>query len=369
MKVTVSKYLNVRVGKPSVNAPCYQYLAPGSELEVDGQLYPGDKYEGIDTWMKDEAGNYYWSGGITKENTSQSIQPIESISLPQQSYNYNTLFHLPQDWKDSLGKNVKVAIIDTGIFGDHPDFLSRDKQILGIDCTKVLTGEPYQQDVSVDGHGTHCAGLIGARQSRLRGISGIAPQSDLMMLKGYVNGLGYEETRVAYCLKYAIDNGAEIISMSFNLNYPDNTHLQAQIRRAIESNVLLVGAAGDDELLTGNSLYYPAMFENCVKVGAITSDCLKNNMNSINKKIDFLLERIDFDSTSTKENNYYKNLNGSSMATAIVSGIAALSLSILKGPAQPRSTPKKAIIDSLLNIAVNIPISGKMDSYTLYKLS
>jgi len=45
MKVTVTKYLNVRVGKPSVNAPCYQYLAPGSELEMHGNLYKGDSFK------------------------------------------------------------------------------------------------------------------------------------------------------------------------------------------------------------------------------------------------------------------------------------------------------------------------------------
>ena len=74
MKVTVKVFLNVRVGKPSVNAPCYQYLAPGTELEVDGNLYPGDKFEGIDTWLKDEAGNYYWSGGVNY-NPIQTFTP------------------------------------------------------------------------------------------------------------------------------------------------------------------------------------------------------------------------------------------------------------------------------------------------------
>ena len=64
MKVLVKHFLNVRAGKPSVNAPCYQYLAPGSEVEVDGKLYKGDQFEGINTWLKDDVDNYYWSGGV-----------------------------------------------------------------------------------------------------------------------------------------------------------------------------------------------------------------------------------------------------------------------------------------------------------------
>jgi len=367
MKVTVTKYLNVRVGKPSVNAPCYQYLAPGRELEVDGKLYDGDTYEGIATWMKDEAGNYYWSGGIAAKNTSQGLEPREPISLPQESYNYNALFNLPQEWKKSYGKNVKVALIDTGLFVDHPDFLSRVSSIVAVDCSRVLAGEPYQQDDSSDGHGSHCAGLIAAYQGRLRGVTGLAPQADLMMIKGYVNGLGYEETRVAYCLKYATDNGAEIISMSFNINYPENEQLIQQIKRANENNVLLVGAAGDDTDLTSNSLYYPAMFDNCVKVGSIADDCLRENINSLNSSIDFLLRRVEFVSTSTKENGYYKSLNGCSMATAIVSGIAALCVSVLKGNAKPRSVPIRTIVDSLIKNASSIPTSGIMNSYTVYK--
>ncbi|SHK70613.1 hypothetical protein SAMN04488028_107198 [Reichenbachiella agariperforans] len=70
MKVTVTKYLNVRVGKPSVNAPCYQYLAPGSEIEVGEKLYLGDSYDGMDTWYRDEADNYYWSGGFLLPNAT-----------------------------------------------------------------------------------------------------------------------------------------------------------------------------------------------------------------------------------------------------------------------------------------------------------
>ena len=60
MKLIVKdKYLNVRVGRPSINAPCSQYIAPGSEIEVDGLLYKGDPYESIDTWFKDEF--YKWA--------------------------------------------------------------------------------------------------------------------------------------------------------------------------------------------------------------------------------------------------------------------------------------------------------------------
>ena len=92
MKITVTKFLNVRVGKPSLNAPCYQYLAPGSELQTDGNLYKGDSYDGIDTWMKDNAGNYYWSGGVEKENLNNQL--LADISGKWWLKNYN----IPEIW-------------------------------------------------------------------------------------------------------------------------------------------------------------------------------------------------------------------------------------------------------------------------------
>src|SRR6186713_2671560 len=104
MKVTVKdNFLNVRIGRPSVNAECHQFLAPGSVIDVDGKLYPGDRFHGIDTWYKDAAGNYYWSGGVGSGDVK---------------FNYNTLLGLPDPICATKGDGVVVAIIDSGCY-DH----------------------------------------------------------------------------------------------------------------------------------------------------------------------------------------------------------------------------------------------------------
>ena len=124
MKVTVKDYLNVRVGKPSLNAPNFQYLAPGSILEVDGTLYPGDKFEGIDTWYKDEAGNYYWSGGVEKK--VEDKKTTESNLVAQiEKIDYRELIKLKNPLANGFGEGVKVAVLDSGIYSNHPDLKGR----------------------------------------------------------------------------------------------------------------------------------------------------------------------------------------------------------------------------------------------------
>ena len=100
MKLTVKVNLNVRVGKPSVNAPCYTYITPGSTLEVDENPYPGDMYDGNDTWYKDDAGNYYWSGGFDNinsqiqseiENASDAIVPIYNFDPDKMSWAHDSV--------------------------------------------------------------------------------------------------------------------------------------------------------------------------------------------------------------------------------------------------------------------------------------
>src|ERR1700744_5797251 len=121
MKVTVTKYLNVRVGSPSLNAPCYQYIAPGSEIEVDGQLYTGDAYDGISTWLKDAGGNYYWSGGVDYKsaqsqgpttNFQQFLDQSLSGSALSRIVNYGQLLNIDQQYKAKAGQGVTIAVVD-----------------------------------------------------------------------------------------------------------------------------------------------------------------------------------------------------------------------------------------------------------------
>src|SRR5687767_10152935 len=107
MKVTVKDYLNVRVGKPSLGALTNQYLAPGSIIDVEDNPYTGDPYEGIDTWFRDAANNYYWTGGFT-HNLSQ----VAAVTL----VDYLALLNIQGGKPAKHGNKIRVAVLDSGIF-------------------------------------------------------------------------------------------------------------------------------------------------------------------------------------------------------------------------------------------------------------
>jgi hypothetical protein len=82
IKVTVIKNLNVRTGKPAVDAPCFTYLLPGAVIEVDDTLIVGDLYECNDRWFKGLDGNFYWSGGILDKAENSDIAMVR-IAISQ----------------------------------------------------------------------------------------------------------------------------------------------------------------------------------------------------------------------------------------------------------------------------------------------
>lgn len=205
MKVTVKTFLNVRVGKPSVNAPCYQYLAPGTELEVDGNLYPGDRVEGIDTWLKDEAGNYYWSGGVNYA----PIQTFTPESRQAEKIILSELIGLKTPLQGK-GDGITIGIFDSGIDLRHSSLKAA--------CISIDDFLTHPDPLIKCDHGTRVAGIIAANSDYLEGL---APESKLRIFRT-CNSNGYtDDDAVIAAFEHILKNSwqLDILNLSLDITY------------------------------------------------------------------------------------------------------------------------------------------------------
>lgn len=193
-------------------------------------------------------------------------------------------------------------------------------------------------------HGTHCAGIIGAVRNNGIGNDGVAADVKIMSLRAVPNGDEWDKD-VAMAVRYAVDNGAMVINMSFGKSYsPEQEQVMAAFRYAEEKGVLVVHAAGNEASDNDDSENYPrpqyasmsAKFTNWIEVGASTrhakAKVKKGEIKRDGIAADFSNygdQMVDVfapghDIYSTIPGNDYELYDGTSMAGPMVSGVAAL---------------------------------------------
>ena len=196
-----------------------------------------------------------------------------------------------------------------------------------------LVGDKYA------GHGTHCSGIIAATRSNGLGIDGVADNVFIMPLRA-VNTFHYGDEMdkdIALAIHYAVDNGAKIISMSFGKNFsPEKQWVDDAVKYAERKGVLLVHAAGNDGRNIDSVAYYPnanfmdssARATNLITVGASSTDTgvalTASFSNYGQREVDLFAPGVDI--YSSVPGDAYKFDSGTSMATPLVAGIAALLL-------------------------------------------
>ncbi|MDE6450811.1 MAG: S8 family serine peptidase [Odoribacter sp.] len=179
-------------------------------------------------------------------------------------------------------------------------------------------------------HGTHIAGIIGAQRDNGIGMDGIADNVELMLIGAIPNG-DENDKDVALAIRYAVDNGAKIINMSFGKRVSIHPEWVVEaMRYAEKKGVLLVHAAGNSHQDIDGKLFYPTRHVSpkksigtFLRVGA--SDPQGNPAISSNygkTEVDVFAPGVDIYSTVTGDN--YRKMEGSSMACPMVSGVAAL---------------------------------------------
>lgn len=182
-------------------------------------------------------------------------------------------------------------------------------------------------------HGTHVAGIIGAVRGNGTGVDGIAPAVKFMMIRAVPDG-DERDKDIANGIRYAVDNGAQIISMSFGKPYsPYKSAVDDAVKYADEHGVLMVHAAGNDgaDLSKGKNFPTPVYLSGArpqlwIEVGASSwkgGDSLAAPFSNFGKgEVDVFAPGVDI--LSSVPGNQYERDSGTSMAAPVVSGLAAL---------------------------------------------
>ncbi len=185
-------------------------------------------------------------------------------------------------------------------------------------------------------HGTHVSGIIAASRKNGAGMDGIADNVKIMMLRAVPDGDEHDKD-IALSIRYAVDNGAQVINMSFGKGFsPEKKWVDDAVRYAESKGVLLVHAAGNDAKNIDTSFNYPTPLlldgkrpNNWITVGASgdpkSGGVTASFSNYGKKEVDVFAPGVKIYST-VPGGNTYQNLQGTSMASPVVAGLAAFIL-------------------------------------------
>jgi len=210
-----------------------------------------------------------------------------------------------------------IAIIDTGVQLNHPDLQA-----------KIVGGYDFVDKDSVPndghGHGTHVAGIAAAVTNNSIGIAGACPNCSIMLVRVLNNQGSGSLSLVTKGILYAADKGAHVINLSLGGPVGDLKESRAfedTVNYAWSKGSFLACAAGNSNTNNPDNAY-PAAYEKCFSVASTTKDDTRSKFSNYGSWIDIAAPGSSI--YSTWNNGGYASLNGTSMATPHVAGVAGL---------------------------------------------
>lgn len=260
-----------------------------------------------------------------------------------------------EDITDRLNYNLNVDFRGRKT-GDNPD-----------DMVEKFYGNNNVKPIKPsESHGTHVAGIIAAGRNNGKGANGVANNVKIMSIRAVPNGDEYDKD-VALAIRYAADNGAQIINTSFGKYYsPHSDWVRDAIVYAASKDVLIVNAAGNEAADLDTKDFYPndaigtgpEVSDNFISVGSLDPKYGSGMISSFSNygKINVDIFAPGGEIYSTYPENTYKSIGGTSMASPAVAGIAALIRSYYPKLTAPQV--KKIIMDSGLALTTKVMIGG-----------
>jgi serine protease len=322
-----------------------------------------------------DAGAVPASGGAI-----ESVAPLvtyRAMGIPNDpAYSYQ--WHLPAidaptAWDVTTGAGVIVAVLDTGVAYEDSGIFRLAPDLAGASFATgwdFIDGDPHPNDEN--GHGTHVASAIAATTNNSIGVAGVAPGVTIMPVRVLDAGGGGSDWAAAQGLRFAADNGADIVNMSFGA--PTSSAVVAEaVAYATSKGVTVVAASGNgNENGVGGPVSYPAAMDGVIAVGAVRYDRTRPLYSNYGPTLDLVAPGGDL-TVDQNGDGYgdgvlqetfvdgdpstfgYGFLAGTSMAAPQVSAVAALLAATGAGP--------DAIEQLLKATAVDLGPAGRDDEY------
>jgi serine protease len=232
--------------------------------------------------------------------------------------------NIERAWDDSKGSGTTVAVIDTGV-----------SRVPDLQNTKFVPGYDFVNDTEEatddNGHGTHVAGTIAQSTNNSYGVAGIAYEAGIMPLKVLSAYGGGTVADIAEAIKFAADNGADVINMSLG-GGGESAVMQEAINYAHSKGVTIIAAAGNED---ENSAAYPARYPHVIGVAAVDASGQKAFYSNYGAGVDIAApggSTRDSDLGGILQNtinpetgeSIFAAYQGTSMASPHVAGVAAL---------------------------------------------
>ncbi len=301
-----------------------------------------------------------------------------SGTISPSTYQYGPrLINLPQAWSLASGNaTMIIGIIDTGIDITHPDLVTKIWTNPGETATNLSDDDRngYIDDIhgwnfadenatvytSTESHGTHVSGIAAGETNNGIGIAGASGKCTIMPLRVFGEGSASAfSSDVIQALSYALANGAGVVSMSLGFDGYDSL-LGQKVAQLIAANVVVVAAAGNDNLNLDRSPIYPASFPNVISVcAANSSGTLDSSYSNYGTSATVMAPGTHI--MSTLPRNQYGTVSGTSMACPMVAGVVGIlksirpSLSVsavrtvLMNTATPVLSPTRSVTCRLVN--------------------
>lgn len=255
---------------------------------------------------------------LDKQLAVRSTQPDTRMSIawepgdPRISEQWHiAALGTPAAWDLTRGAGVLVAVVDTGVDSTHEDLQGR--VVAGKDYVDQ-DGDPSDEQ----GHGTHVAGIIAASTGNGIGVAGIAPDAQVLAVRALdADGSGYVSD-IATGVIDSADAGAKVINLSLGGGSADAV-LSRAITYANSKGAIVTCASGNE---SARALGFPAMYNGCIAVGASTQDSAKASFSNRGANLDIAAPGTSI--LSSTPYGQYEAWDGTSMATPVVSGVAAL---------------------------------------------